>query len=143
METLQQLVELRSRAYELAASGKHGDYPYDDRFNEEVEDGFSDDGAAWVAKDGTLLTIGLISLKNTDMEKKELLKENIISVISTVCFWEGVRELKDFRIAIAPNRLDVYCSMPNGEWYDEYRPDEDWEVINCKNEEEAIKQSYK
>ena len=56
-ETLQALVSLRERAFDMANSGKHGDYPYDDTFNDEVEEGFSDDGTTWIAKDGTILTI--------------------------------------------------------------------------------------
>ena len=41
----------------MANSGMHGDYPLGETFNEEVEDGFSDDGTTWEAKDGTLLSI--------------------------------------------------------------------------------------
>ena len=41
----------------MANSGKHGDYPLDETFNEEVEAGFSDDGTMWEAKDGKLLSI--------------------------------------------------------------------------------------
>lgn len=57
MTTLQLLTELRSLAFEMAASGKHGDYPYDDSFSDEVEEGFSDNGTVWTAKDGTVVTI--------------------------------------------------------------------------------------
>jgi hypothetical protein len=55
--TLEKLTELRSRAFNMANSGKHGDYPYDDTFNDAVEEGFSDDGASWTARDGTTITI--------------------------------------------------------------------------------------
>lgn len=41
----------------MANSGKHGDYPDDESFNDEVEEGFSDDGMVWEAKDGTILRI--------------------------------------------------------------------------------------
>ena len=57
MVTLEQLTDLRSRAFDMANSGMHGDYPLGETFNEEVEDGFSDDGTTWEAKDGTLLSI--------------------------------------------------------------------------------------
>lgn len=55
MDTLALLTELRSEAFDLAASGKVGDYPYDDNFNDVVEEGFSDNGMSWTAKDGTIL----------------------------------------------------------------------------------------
>lgn len=55
MDTLALLTALRSEAFDLAASGKVGDYPYDDNFNDVVEEGFSDDGMSWTAKDGTIL----------------------------------------------------------------------------------------
>lgn len=54
---LHQLTDLRSRAFDMANSGKHGVYPYDETFNEEVELGFNDNGTEWEAKDGTVLTI--------------------------------------------------------------------------------------
>lgn len=54
---MNKLVELRSRAFDIANSGKHGDYPYDDTFNDVVEEGFSDDGTSWTALDGTTITI--------------------------------------------------------------------------------------
>ena len=57
MEELCKLTELRSRAFDLANSGKHGDYPYDETFNDVVEEGFSDDGTSWTALDGTTITI--------------------------------------------------------------------------------------
>ena len=41
----------------MANSGKHGDYPYDDTFNDAVECGFSEDGTEWTALDGTKITI--------------------------------------------------------------------------------------
>ena len=56
MTTLEKLCELRSLAFDLANSGKHGDYPYDETFNDAVEEGFSDDGTSWTAKDGTTIT---------------------------------------------------------------------------------------
>ena len=49
------LTNLRSRAFDMANSGKHGDYPNDDSFNDEVDNGFSEDGSVWTAKDGTIL----------------------------------------------------------------------------------------
>lgn len=55
--TLEQLTDLRSRAFDMANSGKHGEYPYDETFNCIVEKGFSKDGTKWKAKDGTILTI--------------------------------------------------------------------------------------
>lgn len=55
MDTLALLTELRSKAFDLAASGKVGDYPYDDNFNDVVEEGFSDNGMSWTAQDGTIL----------------------------------------------------------------------------------------
>ena len=55
--TLKDITEFRSRAYEMAASGKHGEYPYDETFNEEVELGFNEDGTEWEANDGTIVTI--------------------------------------------------------------------------------------
>ena len=57
MATLQQITELRSRAFDMANSGKHGDYPYDETFNDEVEAGFNEDGTEWKALDGTTITI--------------------------------------------------------------------------------------
>ena len=54
---LKKLTDLRSRAFDLAASGRHGEYPYDDTFFDEVEEGFSQDGTSWTAKDGTTITI--------------------------------------------------------------------------------------
>ena len=54
---LQQLTELRSMAYDMANSGRFGKYPTDESFNDEVEDGFSNDGTMWEAKDGTIITI--------------------------------------------------------------------------------------
>ena len=57
MATLQQITELRSRAFDMANSGKHGNYPYDDTFNDKVEEGFNEDGTEWKALDGTTITI--------------------------------------------------------------------------------------
>ncbi len=54
---LKKLTDLRSRAFDIAASGRHGEYPYDDTFFDEVEEGFSQDGTSWTAKDGTTITI--------------------------------------------------------------------------------------
>lgn len=54
---LKKLTALRSRAFDMAASGKHGEYPLDlEEFNKEVEDDFSDDGTVWTAHDGTTIT---------------------------------------------------------------------------------------
>ena len=57
MTTLEQITRFREKAYEMAASGKHGDYPFDGTFNDEVELGFNDDGTEWTANDGTTITI--------------------------------------------------------------------------------------
>lgn len=55
--TLEKLVNLRSRAFDMANSGKYGEYPFDETFNDEVEKGFKDDGTSWTAKDRTTITI--------------------------------------------------------------------------------------
>lgn len=40
----------------MANSGKYGFYPADiESFNEDVEEGFSDNGMSWEAKDGTIV----------------------------------------------------------------------------------------
>lgn len=52
---LKAITEFRRAAFDLAASGRHGDYPYDYTFNDAVEEGFSDDGTTWTANDGTVL----------------------------------------------------------------------------------------
>lgn len=57
MATLLQLTKLRSRAFDMANSGKHGNYPDDETFNDVVEAGFNEDGTEWTAEDGTILTI--------------------------------------------------------------------------------------
>ena len=54
---LKKLTDLRSRAFGIAASGRHGEYPYDNTFSDEVEEGFSQDGTSWTAKDGTTISI--------------------------------------------------------------------------------------
>jgi hypothetical protein len=51
------LVALRSAAFSAAASGRHGDYPFFDTFNDAVEEGFSDDDTSWTAEDGTIILI--------------------------------------------------------------------------------------
>ena len=56
-EMAKRLMELRSKAFSMAASGKHGDYPYDESFNDAVEEGFDDDGTGWTARDGTRIEI--------------------------------------------------------------------------------------
>lgn len=56
-DILPALVSLRNHAFGFAASGRHGDYPYDDSFNDKVEEGFSGDGTLWKAGDGTVLRI--------------------------------------------------------------------------------------
>lgn len=48
------LCDLRSRAFEIANSGKHGQYPLDETFNNVVKEGFSDNGTEWIALDGTV-----------------------------------------------------------------------------------------
>ena len=55
--TLKQINEFRSEAFSLAASGKYGDYPYDETFNEAVEAGFSDDGTIWESENGTIIEL--------------------------------------------------------------------------------------
>ena len=57
VRVINKLVELRSRAFDMANSGKYGEYPYDETFNDVVEEGFSDDGTSWTALDGTTITI--------------------------------------------------------------------------------------
>lgn len=56
-EMARRLIELREKAFDMAASGKHGDYPDDENFNDAVEAGFSDDGTVWTALDGTRIEI--------------------------------------------------------------------------------------
>lgn len=52
------LTTFRSAAFDIAASGKHGDYSTETgKFNDEVEEGFNDDGSLWEAKDGTVVQI--------------------------------------------------------------------------------------
>ena len=55
--TLEELVNLRSKAFDMANSGKYVEYPFDETFNDEVEKGFSDDGTSWTAKNDTIITI--------------------------------------------------------------------------------------
>lgn len=55
--TLERICAFRSKAYQMAASGKHGDYPYDETFNDEVEAGFNFNGSEWTANDGTVISI--------------------------------------------------------------------------------------
>ena len=43
-------------AFNMANSGKFGEYPHDENFNDTVESGFSDDGSMWTAEDGTTIT---------------------------------------------------------------------------------------
>lgn len=56
-DILPALLSLREHAFNFAASGHHGDYPYDDTFNDKVEEGFADTGALWMAENGTILRI--------------------------------------------------------------------------------------
>ena len=74
----------------------------------------------------------------SEKERKEL-KEDIGAVIETTCFWEGIdlKDMVNFKIAISPHN-EVYCSPPNGDWYDEYTPDSDWKTFKVKNYNEAI-----
>lgn len=52
------ITAFRSEAFDIAASGKHGDYSIETgKFNDEVEEGFNDDGSLWEAKDGTVVQI--------------------------------------------------------------------------------------
>ena len=48
--------DFRSMIFDMAGSGKFGEYPYDESFTEAVEEGFNDDGT-WTAKDGTTVDI--------------------------------------------------------------------------------------
>ena len=51
-------MELRSKAFDLANSGKYGTYPNDiESFNEQVEAEFSEDGLSWESENGTILKI--------------------------------------------------------------------------------------
>jgi hypothetical protein len=52
---LKAINDFRSAAFSMAASGKHGYYPYNDAFNGAVEEGFNIDGTTWTANDGTVL----------------------------------------------------------------------------------------
>lgn len=48
------LTKVRSIAFDIANSGKHGSYPHDmENFNEAVETGFNCLGMTWTAEDGT------------------------------------------------------------------------------------------
>lgn len=50
------LTTLRSKVFDMANSGKYGVYPDDiESFNEDIEEGFSDNGMSWEAKDGTIV----------------------------------------------------------------------------------------
>lgn len=50
------LATLRSKVFDMANSGKYGVYPADiESFNEDVEEGFSDNDMSWEAKDGTVV----------------------------------------------------------------------------------------
>ena len=57
MDTLKRITEFRSKAFDMANSGKYGEYPYDETFNDAVEEGFNEDGTEWTAKDGTTITM--------------------------------------------------------------------------------------
>ena len=59
---LEKLTCLRSKAFEMANSGKHGRYPLDETFNDAVEEGFSHDGTSWTAKDGTVIGLTKFSV---------------------------------------------------------------------------------
>lgn len=51
------LTRFRSRCFDIANAGKHGRYPDGmDEFNRAVEEGFSDGGMTWTAKDGTVFS---------------------------------------------------------------------------------------
>jgi len=55
---LERLTEFRSKCFDMANSGKYGEYPLDlEAFNEEVEAGFGVSGETWYANDGTKVTI--------------------------------------------------------------------------------------
>lgn len=47
------LTLMREIAFDMANSGKYGDYPTDDTFNDTVEEGFNCLGMTWAAQDGT------------------------------------------------------------------------------------------
>ena len=60
-ETHTALVELRSHAYDHAASGKCGDYPESmSELYDSVEEGFSERGFRWESKNGTVLNVNLL-----------------------------------------------------------------------------------
>ena len=61
--TLYLLTALRKMAFDMANSGKFGEYPHDENFNDAVESGFSEDGSAWTAEDGTTITFDDIQNK--------------------------------------------------------------------------------
>lgn len=54
--TLSLLTTLREMAFDMANSGKFGEYPHDENFNDVVESGFSENGSVWTAEDGTTIT---------------------------------------------------------------------------------------
>lgn len=56
-DILNTITDFRSEAFDIANSGRHGDYPYDETFNEAVEEGFSDNSLVWTARDGLVLSI--------------------------------------------------------------------------------------
>ena len=54
---LDALVAFRSFVFDAANSGKKGQYPTDESFNDAVEDGFGDGGTSWTARNGQTLEI--------------------------------------------------------------------------------------
>lgn len=62
-DTLSLLTALREMAFDMANSGKFGEYPHDENFNNSVESGFSEDGSMWTAEDGTTITFDDIQNK--------------------------------------------------------------------------------
>lgn len=50
---LECICAFRTKVFDMANSGRHGFYPYDgEGFFNAVEEGFSEDGSCWTARDG-------------------------------------------------------------------------------------------
>lgn len=64
-------------------------------------------------------------------EDIETLEYNLYGAIESTCIWENTPKLNNIKIGVSPD-LDVYCSKPNGEWYDEYVPEDDWKIYDVE-----------
>ena len=51
------LVAFREFVFDKAASGKYGEYPADDTFNDAVEEGFSEEDTVWTSHSGVSFKI--------------------------------------------------------------------------------------